>query len=59
MVTNRILEEVRGRMMEEIVLLESMKSADQGKRIFKLQFMVGEFDMVVYDDNEKPNPQLC
>lgn len=52
LVTDRILEEVRGRMMEEIVLLESMKSADKGKRVFKLQFMVGEFDMVVYDENE-------
>ena len=52
LVTDRILEEVRGRMMEEIVLLESMKSANKGKRVFKLQFMVGEFDMVVYDENE-------
>lgn len=52
LVTERILEEVRGRMMEDIVLLESMKTADKNKRIFKLQFMVGEFDMVVYDAKE-------
>lgn len=52
LVTDRILEEVRGRMMEDIVLLESMKAADKSKRIFKLQFMVGEFDMVVYDEKE-------
>lgn len=52
LVTDRILEEVRGRMMEDIVLLESMKAADRDKRIFKLQFMVGEFDMVVYDERE-------
>lgn len=52
LVIDRILEEVRGRMMEDIVLLESMKSAGKGKRFFKLQFMVGEFDMVVYDEKE-------
>lgn len=52
LVIDRILEEVRGRMMEDIVLLESMKAADKSKRIFKLQFMVGEFDMVVYDEKE-------
>lgn len=52
LVTNRILEEVRGRMMEDIVLLESMKAANKTKRIFKLQFAVGEFDMVVYDEKE-------
>lgn len=52
LVTDRILEEVRGRMMEDIVLLESMKAAHRSKRIFKLQFMVGEFDMVIYDEKE-------
>ena len=51
-VTNRILEEVRGRMMEDIVLLETMKAADRDHRIFKLQFEVGEFDMVIYDQKE-------
>ena len=45
----RILEEVRGRMLEDIVLLETMKSADREHRVFKLQFAVGEFDMVIYD----------
>lgn len=49
MVTERILEEVRGRMMEDIVLLETMKAAGRNCRVFKLQFAVGEFDMVVYD----------
>lgn len=52
LVTDRILEEVRGRMMEDIILLESMKAAGKGKRFFKLQFMAGEFDMVVYDEKE-------
>ena len=42
----RILNEIKGRMMEEIVLLET-KMARPNCRIFKLQFAVGEFDMVV------------
>lgn len=48
-VTDRILEEVRGRMLEDIVLLETMKAAGKRQRVFKLQFADGEFDMVVYD----------
>lgn len=44
----RILGEIRGRMMEEIVLLET-KMAYPKKNVFKLQFPVGEFDMVVSD----------
>ena len=45
----RILDEVRGRMMEDIVLLETSKFIPSNKRAFKLQFARGEFDMVVYD----------
>lgn len=52
MVFERILEEVRGRMMEEIVLLETFKSAKKNKRVFKLIFSVGEFDMAIYDSKE-------
>ena len=48
----RILEEVRGRMLEDIVLLETMKAADRGHRVFKLQFAAGEFDMVIYHEKE-------
>ena len=48
----RILEEVRGRMLEDIVLLETMKAADRGHRVFKLQFASGEFDMVIYHEKE-------
>lgn len=48
----RILEEVRGRMLEDIVLLETMKAADRGHRVFKLQFAAGEFDMVIYNEKE-------
>lgn len=50
-VSDRILEEVRGRMLEEIVLLETAKAVGEGYRVFKLQFDAGEFDMVVYDEN--------
>lgn len=52
LVSERILEEVRGRMLEEIVLLESFKSAKKNKRVFKLTFSVGEFDMAIYDSKE-------
>lgn len=52
MVSERILEEVRGRMMEDIVLLETFKSEKKYKRVFKLIFAVGEYDMVIYDSKE-------
>lgn len=47
-VLERILNEIRGRMMEDIVLLET-KMACPDKNVFRLQFAVGEFDMVVVD----------
>lgn len=47
-VTERIMDEIRGRMMEDIVLLET-KTARKDCEVFKLQFAVGEFDMVVFD----------
>ena len=47
-VIERILSEIRGRMMEDIILLET-KLAQPTKEVFKLQFTVGEFDMVVFD----------
>lgn len=47
-ILERILSEIRGRMMEEIVLLET-KLANPKKQVFQLQFAVGEFDMVIYD----------
>ena len=34
LVSERILEEVRGRMMEDIVLLETFKSAIRHQRVF-------------------------
>ena len=47
-IESRILDEIRGRMMEEIVLLET-KIARPEMQVFQLQFAVGEFDMVVFD----------
>lgn len=47
-ILERLLGEIRGRMMEDIILLET-KIAKPDKKVFKLQFAVGEFDMVVYD----------
>ncbi|MCD7712860.1 MAG: ATP-binding protein, partial [Firmicutes bacterium] len=49
MVCGRMLEEVRGRMMEEIVLLETVKAAKRTRQVFKLTFARAEFDMVIYD----------
>ena len=48
MITERILDEIRGRMMEDIILLET-KLSHPGKQVFALQFAVGEFDMVIFD----------
>ncbi len=50
-VLERLLNEIRGRMMEDIILLET-KIARPEKKVFKLQFAVGEYDMVVFDPKE-------
>ena len=50
-ILERLRSEIRGRMMEEIVLLET-RLAFPDKKVFKLQFPIGEFDMVVYDPKE-------
>ena len=47
-ITERILDEIRGRMMEDIILLETAL-ANPTKRVFVLQFATGEFDMVIFD----------
>lgn len=49
-IAERILEEVRGRMLEDIILLETMQALGKDYRVFKLQFMTGEFDMVIQDE---------
>ena len=51
-ITGRILEEVRGRMLEDIVLLETTEALDKRYKVCKLQFASGEFDMVIYDRKE-------
>jgi hypothetical protein len=47
-VQERVLSEIMGRMMEDVVLLET-KLANPKKQVFVLQFAIGEFDMVVFD----------
>lgn len=48
-VREKILNEIRGRMLEEIVLIETKRALRRGYEVFKYQFLGGEFDMVVYD----------
>ena len=48
-IIERILSDIKGGMMEDIVLLET-KIANPKKQVFQLQFAVGEFDMVVADE---------
>ncbi|MBQ6663383.1 MAG: AAA family ATPase [Firmicutes bacterium] len=47
-----ILCDVRGRLLEEIVLLETIKALPPGQRAFKLFFPVGEIDMVIQDTRD-------
>ena len=47
-VTQRIMSDIQGCMMEDIVLLET-KVAFPRCEVFKLMFARGEFDMVVFD----------
>lgn len=49
MVCDRILEDVRGRMMEDIILLETSRALPKEKRAFKLTLGRSEFDMVIFD----------
>ena len=45
-----ILDDVRGRMLEDVVLFETSRALPPEQEAFKLEFAVGEFDMVVYDE---------
>lgn len=47
--TDKILEDVRGRMMEDIVLLDRSRTLPRGKRAFKLILSRKEIDMAIYD----------
>lgn len=53
-VTERILGNIRGRMMEDIVVLET-QIAKPDCEVFKLVFATGEFDMVVFE----PENECC
>ncbi len=47
-VLERVRNEIKGRMMEDIVLLET-QLANSKKEVFAYHFDIGEFDMVVFD----------
>ena len=47
-VLERIRNEIKRRMMEDIILLET-QLANPKKEVFALHFAIGEFDMVVFD----------
>ncbi|MBR1707792.1 MAG: AAA family ATPase [Clostridia bacterium] len=49
---DKILEDVRGRMMEDIVLLETVRSLPKNRSAFKLILDRSEFDMVIYTSDE-------
>lgn len=53
-VTERILNDIRGRMMEDIVVLETQISKPDCE-VFKVVFASGEFDMVVFE----PKNECC
>ncbi len=51
LISEKILDDVRGIMLEGIVLLETHKVMKK-KRVFKLQFAAGEIDMVIYNPED-------
>ena len=49
-IASKILDDVKGRMLEDIVLLEVSKAVDRTQQVFKFKFDTGgEYDMVIYD----------
>ncbi len=51
-IITKILNDVKGRMLEDIVLLETCKAAKRNQEVFKFKFDIrGEYDMVIYDKN--------
>lgn len=49
-IITKILEDVKGRMLEDIVLLEVTQVLPKNKEAFKFKFDIGgEFDMVIFD----------
>ncbi|WP_443736222.1 hypothetical protein [Treponema sp.] len=53
LISDKIFDDVRGRMLEDIVLLETKKSLEKNwknqKKVFKLRFQSGKYDMVISD----------
>lgn len=47
----KILEDVRGRMLEDIVLLDTARALPRSRRAFKLTLSRSEFDMVIYSSD--------
>lgn len=45
-----ILNDVKGHILEEMIVYDTMRSMGRDKEVFKLKFQRGEFDMVVYDN---------
>ena len=52
-ITEKILEDVRGRMLEDIGLLETKRNYGSKRNVFKLRFASDEFDMVIQDKTKK------
>ena len=49
-IVDKILDDVKGRMLEDIVLFETYKAATSNRDVFKFKFDGGgEYDMVIYD----------
>lgn len=53
-ILDRLMSTIKGKMMEDIVLLET-KMANPQCEVFKLRFAIGEYDMVVFD----PRTSTC
>ncbi len=50
----KILDDVKGRMLEDIVLLEVQKFVSRNEEVFKFKFdNGGEYDMVIYDKQKR------
>ncbi len=47
--TEKVMADVRARMLEDIILLETEKAAGGRHQVYKLQINAGVFGMVVYD----------
>lgn len=52
-ITEKILEDIQGRMLEDIVFLETKRTYGSKRNVFKLKFASGEFDMVIQDKAKK------